>query len=542
MRLQPLFLLSALTALALGLSHPAIAGVGFPYQLDPTFSTDGYDTNNDAEIVRKVAYDGDNTIVAASKDLADGSIEVRLYRYDANGNRQNWSASNSPVRVLAVNPFKLKAIQDMVVSQSSGKILLLLDKVAEAPNQSETATMVTAIPLTGGSGATPLRIEPQSGGPYRNIGAQLALSDDKLFVLYSHLDPNVPYDGASNSTRKEFSVAKLVHSGDPNSNWFIDVTWGSNGLRSYTYEARICVDNAAMFTTLCGLAATRMAFNANSSNAIWIAGNVTRDPWDTPALYKNGVFLFKIDATTGNPDTGFGDQGWVSRKVTSDATIERAGDLVVRQRFQFQPFPNPPRLVDADAFLLNPLTRPCGTGFFVTRYNDDGSYSNGPDVDNGRSWTHGGSGSGTDCDSIKATAMAFIAETPNMATGTAQAGVLAVVSQHTERVQIGGTVGSPIFGNRDSAVLQTLGADQLSWNLYQDKQFVFTGSPTVTGTTRRYGYSDVAWHAGMKRLMAVGSYDTSRPRVPPPGTIETHEMLVSRLMEAPLFSDGFEGN
>lgn len=535
MRLQPLFLLSALTALALGLSHPAIAGVGFPYQLDPTFSTDGYDTNNDAEIVRKVAYDGNNAIVAASKDLGDGSIEVRLYRYDANGNRQNWSASNSPVRVLSLYPYKLKTIKDMVVSQSSGKILLLLDKVAEAPNESETATMVTAIPLTGASGATPLRIEPQSGVANRNIGAQLALADDKLFVLYSHLDPDVPHLDTYNSTRNEFSVAKLVHSGTPNSNWFIDVTWGSNGLRSYSYEARMCVNNSTMQPTLCGLAATRMAFNANSSNAIWIAGNVTRDPWDTPAFYKNGVFLFKIDATTGNPDTSFGDQGWVSRKVTSDTTIERAGDLIVRERLSF--FTG---VTDADAFVLNQLKRPCGIGFFVTRYNNDGTYSNDPNVDNGRSWTHGGGSSGTNCDSIKANAMTFIPS--GFSLNKPAPGTLAIVSQHTERVQIGGTAGSPIFGDRESAVLQTLNADELSHNLDQDKQFIFTGNPTLTGTTKRYGYSDVAWHAGLKRLMAVGNYDTSRARVPPPGTIETHEMLVSRLKEQPLFSDGFEGN
>ncbi len=110
--------------------------------------------------------------------------------------------------------------------------------------------------------------------------------------------------------------------------------------------------------------------------------------------------------------------------------------LAVHQHFQFQPFLNLPRLADADAFVLNPLARPCGTGFLVTRYNNDGSYTNSPAVNNGRSYTHGGGSSDTNRDSIKAAAMAFIGETANMLSGNVQAGVLAVVSQHTERVQV----------------------------------------------------------------------------------------------------------
>lgn len=116
--------------------------------------------------------------------------------------------------------------------------------------------------------------------------------------------------------------------------------------------------------------------------------------------------------------------------------------------------------------------------------------------------------------------------------------MLAVVSQHTERVQLG-SPSLPIYRDKNSAVLQTLNADELSRNLDQGKQFILAGDPSLGVTTTAYDYTATAWHDDQKRLMAVGQYTT---RDPAPGSSDVKSMLISRLKEQPLFADGFEGN
>lgn len=513
-----------LVALLLALPDPAAAAAEFPYQLDRSFSGDGYDLNADAEIARKVAYDGDVAIVAASKSNGDGTVQVRLYRYDKHGNRQPWAATGDVARVLA-NNYRITAIKDLVASPSSGDLLLLLDRQNSAQD-TRIGTILFRIPLSGTSGGTLLAAQPGGQLQQRFLGGQLALAGDTLFMLYSPIDPDAPYVRASIG-RDEFHVAKFVASGG---SWLLSSSWGVNGVRGYEYPIANC-DNPDPYGAPCGLAATRMVYNANDSKQLWIAGNIKGV--NVQGLHDDGVFLFRVSAVNGNPDTGFGNAGWVSRKLAADlGAVESAVDLAVRQRMFFVP-PNPLKTYDNDAFLLVSVARGCGNGFRVYRYNDDGSYSDSPTVDNGRSYTFGGTLSDGTCDSFHAHAMQFQAlGTSGPFNNWSETGALAIVSQLESS--------SGINLHRESAIVQTLDADFLSQQSQQQPQVIFEGSPNVIGNTRAYDFTATAWHPGLKRLMAVGEYSTSRPAVPPPGTDTTHTMLVSALREAPLFADGFE--
>lgn len=516
-----------LVALLLGLPDPAAAAVKFPYQLDRSFSGDGYDLNADAEVARKVAYDGDVAIIAASKDNGDGTIQVRLYRYDKHGNRLPWSATGNVARVLA-NSNRVTAIKDLVVSPSTGDLLLLLDRQNSAQD-TRIGTTLIRIPLSGANGGTLRAVQPSGQLQQRFLGGQLALAGDTLFMLYSPIDPDAPHVRESIG-RDEFHVARFIASGG---SWSLSSSWGSNGVRGYEYPLAIC-DNPDPYGAPCGLAATRMVYNANDSAQLWIAGN--NKGVNVQGLDDDGVFLFRVSAVNGDPDTGFGNAGWVSRKLAADpGAVESAVDLAVRQRVFFVP-PNPMKTYDNDAFLLVSVARGCGNGFRVYRYNDDGSYSDNPTVDNGRSYTFGGTGSGLDCDSFHPHAMRFQAlGTSGPFNNWYETGTLAIISQRSTKVSQ-----PPNSHTAYSAILQTLDADGLSHQAEQSPQEIFRGVWFSNPPSDSYGFNALAWQPDLKRLLAVGGLTSARMYSPPPTIVTTRTMLVSALREAPLFADGFE--
>lgn len=493
MSVHRLFVFLSLAAVTAWFSVPASAGVKWPYQLDPAFSSNGYDTISTVETAEQVAYDGDDAIVATTtpRDDADGGVNITLYRYGPDGQRKKWTASGNEARTFsffsAMDPHRYTAVRDIMISADTDRVLLLVEiKYLSRPSVGQT--LLISMPRSGAASKAVFYTDPSAA---HSVGMQMATFGGRLLVL----------------SRREMSVQLSAFKKDVSeaAQWSPDTSWGIGTTARRSYYHRGC----GVYD--CAISGSHLKISVAGN--IYIAGTEKQVSSYGPA---GGLFLLKLKSD-GSPASHGVDSlapGWAFRKASDTTDSERVAGLVVRSGGNF------PLIYEKDVFVLSTFDRACGEGLIVYRYKPDGTYSNSPTVDNGRSWTHGGGASGTVCNSLRGRDMTLMKD-----------GKLALVGEYV----------SPELLTSNSAFLQTMDPDGLRHNLDQGIQTIHAGSEDefpMYGSN--YKFDAVAYHSGQQRLLAVGRYSYYQNFPLPAG--RRSSALVSRLMEKPLFSDGFEGN
>lgn len=485
-------------------SATASASVTWPYQLDPAFSSNGYDTQEGA--AQKLALLGDDTIVAVTTPRTDGAgiyghygVWIDLLRYGPNGQLKPWTgATGSPtrLRIPAWNGnSRYEAVRDIGVS-AAGYIYVLMD--IRIDTYRDTNSGLYFVSPDGQASGLATVVTTLSG--VNDIGAQMMLSGSQLLVLVSH--QLLPADDPWYVNRRddvEIRAFKLEPDGSPS----VDATWGSGGTNGRTYSYNHCglVDPGDPPPTgPCGITGTHLM--QDPYDALYVAGSVN------PSISSDrDVFLLKLNAN-GSVMTTHGIQGWVVRGAAG--IEEEAAGVAIRLGLVISP--GPIYQFYSDVFLLSAMQRACGEGLIVYQFSREGTYLH-------RTWTHGGGGDGVAlCDSIRARDMVMV---PNGPTG---AGQLAIVGEYVTK---------PAFQNDPqghAAMLLTLDPDDLANS--QTVQQILGGG--IDPYDPWYGFRAVRYDSSGDRLVAVGDGVESNPY----GDFDV--ALIAQLKVAPLFSDGFE--
>ena len=452
----------------------AQAEVKWPYVRDTEFGGYGYDTQG-ATGAQKVAMDGQDAIVAITTAVpGTDEVDVELLRYGANGALKPWgTAAGSPTH-LPVLPLgsihSILAVQDLKID-ARGNIHLLLDvRLAGKSNSDVWMRSMRPNGTVYGTADVYSASSNQRGG-------QIMVEGDRLYTL------------ATGAGFIQLS-AWLIDNGQPP---VLDTAWGNNGRQSHLL---LLCRTASLPVTMCPVEPTHLARTPAPftipplpQGGFYIGGSVTLNR-NTPV--NDDLFLLKLDAN-GARVSSFGNNGVVTWGTDDD---ERMAGMQVLSTGTFLSGTH-------DILALSAMDRVCGEGIIITRR----SSSDGSQIS--RTFTHGGSGSGTSCDSIQAKDM---------------------VLAGSNRVAVVGTYVPSVFLEKNSAMLLTFNTDAL--NDSQDVQKMLGGGSAVTAPS--YGFNAVARDFEGKRLMAVGS--------------GSHFMvggsqrvaMIAALKEKPLFSDGFE--
>lgn len=489
-------------------SATASAAVKWPYQLDPAFSSNGYDTLDEGAAQKLVMLDGD-TIVAVAKPQTDAGIlghpgiRIDVFRYDSNGQIKPWthfSDGPSPyVRLQGVSgSFQLEAVRDIGVS-AAGNIYLLVD-IRLQDQHDMVPTLYVLNPTTGYRSSGYLVMQDVAN--VNDIGVQMTLSGNRLLALISHQKFATDDAFVADGNTLEIRAFNLL----PNGDFELDYTWGANGAytngRTYSYDH--CGLGGPIGGTLnqpCRI--TGSHFIKAPDGALYVAGAVQ------PVInFDNDVFLLKLDAN-GDVMTSHGVDGWAINGVSDIEEIP--GGLVTRVT-GITVKPGPIFLYQYDVFLLSAMQRACGEGLIVYQFSSEGVYTH-------RTYTYGGGGDAvTLCASIRARDMAVITDGP---IGINQ---LAIVGEY---------LGKPAFENDPqghAAMLLTVDADNLP--VSQTLQLILGGE--VAAYAPWYGFRAVRYDTDSKRLIVVGDGVQSSQY----GDFDV--ALTARLRPDKLFVDGFE--
>lgn len=475
-----------------GISASASASVLWPYSLDSAFNFNGYANISTVQDAEKVAYDGDDAIVAAttSRDDADGGVNITLYRYGPDGQRKKWSASGNEARSFAffstLDPYRYTKVRDIIVSPETDRVLLLVEiKYLGAPLIAQARqTLLISMPRSGAASKAVYHTDPAM---VSMVGMQMAMSDGRLFLL----------------TRRSSSLRITAFAPTPSqdSQWSVAIGWGINGSRAHSHAG--CSGSPS-----CRIEASHLKIT--KAGNIYIAGTEEEASSYGPA---GGLFLLKLkaDGTPASHGINSGLPGWAFRSASDTTDVERVAGLVVREVYNI--FTS--TWFDRDTLLVSAFERPCGAGFIIYRYEANGTYSNSP-ADNGRSYTHGGSATASSCNSWRPKDMVLIKESQ-----------VAIVGEYElENV---------------AAVLHTMNPNELKKG--QAAQMIH-GTADGGPLGPDYRFNAAVYHSGQQRLLAVGQHVFYKTSYPPRWLSQG---VVTRMRDgldlpSEIFSDGFEGN
>ena len=486
-------------------SATASAAVTWPYQLDPAFSSNGYDTQEGA--AQKLALLGDDTIVAVTTPRTDGAgiyghygVWIDLLRYGPNGLLKPWTgATGSPtrLRIPAWNGnSRYEAVRDIGIS-AAGYIYVLMDIRIDTYRDTNSGLYF----VSPDGQASGLATVVTTLSDVNDIGVQMMLSGSQLLVLVSH--QLLPGDDPWHVNRRddvEIRAFKL----EPNGSASVDATWGSGGTNGRTYSYNHCglVDPGDPPPTgPCGIIGTHLIQDPNG--ALYVGGSVN------PSISSDqDLFLLKLSAG-GVVVTTHGSGGWVIRGGAG--VEEKPGGLAIRQT-GLVILPGPIYQFQYDVFVISAMQRACGEGFIVYHFSSDGSY-----ID--RTFTYGGGAAGvTLCASWRARDLVVVQDYP---AGPSQ---LAIVGEYLTKPD------SQNEPQGHAAVLLTIDPDDLPNS--KTTQMILGGG--VLPYDPWYGFRAVRYDSFGNRLVAVGNGVESNQ------WDDYDVALTARLKVAPLFSDGFE--
>lgn len=520
MFLHRLFTFLALgSLLAVTCAH---ADVRTPYQLDPSFNGTGYrdwdSTLERTEGAARLTFDGDFTITARRILDDDDFHHIRLHRFDRNGQRVNWSgigALDYYVSPPADND--IVVVRDVLAAPDRGRLFVLADirKTINNP-YGIVQTAVWDIPLNGsGSG---MIYYPGTLAYTNNVGVRLAHRDNRVFALFDNrILPGQNEMVVAKGSKIHIHALKIGDHSDIGGGW--DESWGNNSYMGYEHKYNLYVDDdpgaGCTPATPCIYGPYEHSIQASQfeiadNGWMYVAGslNAPGDPFFILKLRSTGaVEINPTDWVANDPslNPGFLIGGEVGN-------TDRPAGLVLRPNSNIY-----------DIFLLSSFQRPCGEGLIVYAFNRNGTLQNPH-----RTWTHGGGdgSAGLACDSILARDMTLI---PGQADGSGAR--LAIVGEYLSKKDV--ISGAP---QAHAAMLLTLNPDNLRPSPTESVQEILGGGPWQEPYDPLYWFNAVRYHPTQKRLLAVGGreqedqWDT------------TFYATVARLMEQPLFSDGFEGN
>jgi hypothetical protein len=517
-----------LAALALSFAASALvagnteAAVRTPYQLDKAFNGWGvwtgpddseggmYDTTGFG--ATRLAFDGDDTIIVhkTNRWIDRTTSRVGFQRIDKNGTPVDIEGRFG-IPAFEDAEWRIVAVRDVLVASAQRRLFILIDaKKASSDPNGLVRSFLAEFRTDGQPGYMVTRIGEGTGpsSHANQVGVRLAQRGDRLFVL--HDNRQLPGQNSMFvDDSYEVHLTAFAIKPSTSTEWSgVDTSWGTNGLRSYHHEV-ILFGDPGQPDILLWSRVRASQLEIAPTGYIFVAGDIQ--------MGSNNLQLFILKLqSSGEPSPSSywpapvraENQGWLT--LAGNNSVHAAAGLVLR----------PLGTGSYDIFLLSAFQRPCGNGLIVYALDQ-----NGVAPSPSRTWTHGGGGTagtaGQECDSILANDMTLI---PGASNGDGAR--LAIVGRYV--VQGGATL-------MTAGSLLTLNPDNLQPNPGEQVQEILPDD-VYAGDTNTYRFQAARYHTGQKRLLAVGTYNENH------GSYSQDLMLVARMKEAPLFSDGFEGN
>lgn len=453
--MKPASLRLLLALLGILLCSTAAADVTSPWELDPDFAGSGYDyqyAEGRLVIDTRIAIDRSRSfpvpVVAVwSTDAQGDDPRIELFRYSAAGDRLTWVANSVPgsnEQRLRVPKFETSGgiltpdrLVDLKITPD-GQIAVLVDGPWLAAMEGLRSTALFVVNSDGThvganlnagwkeiSNAVP---EPDSFG----AGMQFTSSGD-LMIANAHTAIG------GNGGYQYINLHRFAM--QPGQAPTRVTAWASSGKK--TYARSKCGQSGAY---ICALRPTALAMEP-SGNHFYIGGST---PWadGNPDSAGRDLFLLKVRESDGNVVSSYADNGWFRPQISGFQNWAQSVRGIQFMRYGSQWMP----------LVLSTMPRACGRGWMVMTLNESG----GSTIV--RTWVHGGSNSGTDCNSADARDLVFVGEPDD---ANAQ---LAVVGRHqSERT---GTI------RRHSAFIRMLNPRNLPAGNTEDDQLVLQGSFT----------------------------------------------------------------
>ncbi|HET9049612.1 MAG TPA: hypothetical protein VFN29_11710 [Chiayiivirga sp.] len=509
---------------ALGLAASALfaantqAAVRTPYQLDTAFNgsgiriglsaSEGGMYNTDGFGATRLAFDGDDTItVNKTNAWSVGTVSmIAVQRISKSGTLvEAWKFA---IQSFEGAEWRIVAVRDVLVASAQRRLFILVDakKASSDPNELVRSFLVEY--RIGQSGFKVTRVGLGTGDVNSNhVGVRLAQRGDRLLVLQDNrLLPGQDFWFVADSVELHLTAFTIKPS--TSTHWSeLDPSWGTNGRRSYHHEWLLLGDPGDPPVVMHSRVRASQLEIA-PTGYVFIAGDIKEAGADQQ------LFVLKLEGTNGDPAPNVywpappraENQGWLT--LGGSTMEDEATGLVLRQL----------QGISYDIFLISNFQRACGKGLIVYALDQ-----NGVPPSPSRTWTHGGGSTagvaGQDCDSIQANEMTLIHGASSGAGAR-----LAIVGRYI-----------PQGSAPSAAALLTLNPDNLQPSPGEQVQEILTDDE-YQGDTSSYSFKAARYHTGQKRLLAVGTYVENYNG-------RTDDLtLIARMKEAPLFSDGFEGN
>lgn len=304
--------LAALMALMTGAMALADPIVNLPLTMDARFAggivLDPFFTDGSLPVVgQDMAADGSDTIVAGLVPITDHDQQryiVTVARYGADGQRKSWTAPSSPTvdssQQYLIVPYnqtpsfvRALAVRDIAVAPS-GHIYVLLDSRSTDAGASVDVLLAVFDREGAYKGVTPVMTDPA----HDDVGAAVLVVDDALLVVGSqpHTDDR--------PTGAKLVLARYLIDGDallPDSAW----AGGGRVERSLTRCSKV-VRGSTVVSFNCDLQARRVLVSVED-DALYVGGDYFNAQAGGTA--SRDAFIMKLDPTTGDVDSSFGEAG-----------------------------------------------------------------------------------------------------------------------------------------------------------------------------------------------------------------------------------------